>query len=97
MADKVRLASPSDAPFQSAPFAKRRAFASRLQRIDLGTNVLGDDGAEQRVRIDIVDGDWQQLADLPGIAVENDNAIAGGAARQLDGPRFFSQSLCLSR
>ena len=43
----------------------------------LGADVLGDDGTEQRVRADVVDGDGNDLADQPRVAVEDDDAVVG--------------------
>ena len=45
--------------------------------------MLGDDQPKQRVDAGVVDVDWQGLADLAAVAVEDDDAVAHGSAGEL--------------
>src|SRR5262249_23946428 len=47
-------------------------------------DVIGDDGAEQCMRADVVDGDGNYFADEARVAIEDDNAIVGRAAGELN-------------
>ena len=53
------------------------------QRIHRGTDALGYDTTEQRVRTGIVDGDWQERPRLAAIAFEHHDAITMRAAGHL--------------
>src|SRR5262245_43559876 len=53
------------------------------EREKLGAAVPSGDFAEERVGVGGVDDDWQEVPDLAGIAVEDDDAVAVGATGEL--------------
>ena len=76
--------------------------AGNGQLEQLGTAVAGDDFAEEGVGVGVVDEDGECVADLARVAVEDDDAVAGGAAGELErvavGCRLsaFGQNLILA-
>src|SRR5689334_14762986 len=55
------------------------------EREKLGTAVAGGYFTEERMGVGIVDDDWQEVPDLAGIAVEDDDPVAMRAAGELKG------------
>src|SRR4051812_3079063 len=64
------------------------SYSSRLQwnreREQLRATMSRGDFAEERMGVGVVDNNWQVVADLPGVALENDDTIAMRAPRELE-------------